>query len=699
MSQLYIRIESSRDRKVISFNRNQTIEHIKLQIQAKTGIPVDKQRVFLKWKILKDDCLITDYNIQNGDTLLVKYAYSSRDRTNDHPQKSPKVRRNRKKSKDTKNNKKDNIQNVVAVHVTTKPGGRARALGARVKSKTNESLVQSYSKHRSQLQSSACAQKSRKYNRKPIQKQSHRKKKAIQNRANVYRVKIEIDEYPSKKLVFECNDATTPHTIKRWIERKEGIPIQHQTLVGYYSQHQVCNDILRSWIALENKRTLTNHNLARLDDDECTQRLKLYIEHVTIRVATPHGDDWTVNVTGLDTIQALKTQIHTKYAMAVSRQYLSLHDQPLNNHQTIYSYQITSNTTFTLTSRLFQQYKTEHDAKTDESKREICNRSAELLTQHLPTLNETLEEMKDKVRNVKTTASLDALTPNLQSVLSAQITAVSKHLDVRQYDHIRNSLDVKLDQYLQHEMYFIQQDEKEIECQLTQMNENIESLQHKHKELMRLKQTKEAILNRCYKRYQELYQPIRDQRIAAVDAQVTELNQTRQDADKAIGEIDAQSTVNKMIDAQREKFEKQFERWDASDTMAWIKLIENGHFDIKRFEKNTNALDEMKIDGHKVHELNNSLFLEHVAGLEQKDQSILRRHISRIVSSKMESDSESANNICCICTINVVNTVTIPCGHCYLCTKCSRSCSQRMRTCSICRTRIRQIIPIFMSGF
>eukprot|EP01083_Nonionella_stella_P204188 744569_1 len=72
MSQLYIRIESSRDRKVISFNRNQTIEHIKLQIQAKTGIPVDKQRVFLKWKILKDDCLIADYNIQNGDTLLVK---------------------------------------------------------------------------------------------------------------------------------------------------------------------------------------------------------------------------------------------------------------------------------------------------------------------------------------------------------------------------------------------------------------------------------------------------------------------------------------------------------------------------------------------------------------------------------------------------------------------------------------------------
>eukprot|EP01083_Nonionella_stella_P308445 1088121_1 len=114
MSQLYIRIESSRDRKVISFNRNQTIEHIKLQIQAKTGIPVDKQRVFLKWKILKDDCLITDYNIQNGDTLLVKYAYSSRDRTNDHPQKSPKVRRNRKKSPKVRRNRNTSITIRVA---------------------------------------------------------------------------------------------------------------------------------------------------------------------------------------------------------------------------------------------------------------------------------------------------------------------------------------------------------------------------------------------------------------------------------------------------------------------------------------------------------------------------------------------------------------------------------------------------------
>eukprot|EP01083_Nonionella_stella_P174952 607865_1 len=72
MSQLYIRSESFEGSKVISFNRNQTIKHIKLQIRDKTGIPVDKQRVFLKWKILKDDCLITDYNIQNGDTLLVK---------------------------------------------------------------------------------------------------------------------------------------------------------------------------------------------------------------------------------------------------------------------------------------------------------------------------------------------------------------------------------------------------------------------------------------------------------------------------------------------------------------------------------------------------------------------------------------------------------------------------------------------------
>eukprot|EP01083_Nonionella_stella_P288862 982965_1 len=72
MSQLYIRSESFEGSKVISFNRNQTIKHIKLQIRDKTGIPVDKQRVFLQWKILKDDCLIADYNIQNGDTLLVK---------------------------------------------------------------------------------------------------------------------------------------------------------------------------------------------------------------------------------------------------------------------------------------------------------------------------------------------------------------------------------------------------------------------------------------------------------------------------------------------------------------------------------------------------------------------------------------------------------------------------------------------------
>eukprot|EP01083_Nonionella_stella_P204189 744570_1 len=91
------------------------------------------------------------------------------------------------------------------------------------------------------------------------------------------------------------------------------------------------------------------------------------------------------------------------------------------------------------------------------------------------------------------------MTSNIHSVLSSEIATISncKHMDVKQFDHIIKSLDVKFDQYLQHEMNFmdfIQQDEQKMESQLTQMIDKIGCLRQRHKELMRSKQRQEAIL-------------------------------------------------------------------------------------------------------------------------------------------------------------------------------------------------------------
>ncbi|CAL5212887.1 unnamed protein product [Lathyrus oleraceus] len=56
-----------------------TIEEVKAKIQEKEGIPTDKENLILVGKVLKDDCTLDDYHIQEfKDPILWLTEYSTR---------------------------------------------------------------------------------------------------------------------------------------------------------------------------------------------------------------------------------------------------------------------------------------------------------------------------------------------------------------------------------------------------------------------------------------------------------------------------------------------------------------------------------------------------------------------------------------------------------------------------------------------
>ncbi|KAL0438333.1 UNVERIFIED_CONTAM: Ubiquitin domain-containing protein DSK2 [Sesamum latifolium] len=59
------------DSRIYSFNvdKNMVVSAFKEKIAGQSGVPVGQQRLIFRGKVLKDDHLLSEYNVENGDTL------------------------------------------------------------------------------------------------------------------------------------------------------------------------------------------------------------------------------------------------------------------------------------------------------------------------------------------------------------------------------------------------------------------------------------------------------------------------------------------------------------------------------------------------------------------------------------------------------------------------------------------------------
>lgn len=71
-----INIKSSSDKKfVITIEPSKTILDLKEAIAAQTDVPADRQRLIFSGRVLKDNDLLSDYKVADGNTIhMVKGA-------------------------------------------------------------------------------------------------------------------------------------------------------------------------------------------------------------------------------------------------------------------------------------------------------------------------------------------------------------------------------------------------------------------------------------------------------------------------------------------------------------------------------------------------------------------------------------------------------------------------------------------------
>jgi len=174
-----------------------------------------------------------------------------------------------------------------------------------------------------------------------------------------------------------------------------------------------------------------------------------------------------------------------------------------------------------------------------------------------------------------------------------------------------------------------------------------------------------------------------EQKIKEIDAAYMELLQNSQQDEK----------LTEYFQQRVEQFEEERVKWDASDVLTWLKLIEDEYFNDEEYETFFEQLVEMEVDGEKLPELNSKILLD-IMGLDLQDQSTLLRNLCRVCENWTGS---KRRDICGMCVEKRINSVMVPCGHQYMCFDCLED--NEIHKCPICRTPITQKLKTFLNGF
>eukprot|EP01083_Nonionella_stella_P017623 49304_1 len=498
-------------------------------------------------------------------------------------------------------------------------------------------------------------------------------------------------------IVVNIDENKSIKDVKLTIEDQHGIPATQQRLT-HFSGTVLKDNFSLAHYQLQNETLLLHIKVPPQNAKSVqTSAHATEMRSVIIAVEQINGNITRMLANETDQIQTLKTEIERIHGIPIDHQCLLLNDIELNDESTVIQNLITPQTTLKLKLSSYHKYKLIQESTTKNMNPESAKASA-ILDLCVTNLNFILSASRNRIAKAPNFFELSSMAPNVFERIASQVNTIDAHSDtLRQRTNeakriINDNHEKVVSVFMQERRKFVETIHH-LDDEINTLDRQIEVLQRTKQAKERAKQAKHSFLEAHYNVYAKAYQSIRQDNCTELDRKLANVESIC----AAVHGMEYDTQVKEMLDAKFAFFERKYVHFQLKDTIEWIKTIENGHFDDKKFEPFILTITDLSINGQMLSEINNNLFLKTTGGLkEERDRHILRKHINRIVTS---ANDAPCHNMCVVCTENTINTVNLPCGHCCTCSACAEQARQQITKCQICRKEVWQIVQTFMNGF